>query len=151
MFPYVPLVLACVGNIFKILSCLYTRASWSFGSFHKAEKLCRRDTKVRMPERPEKVRWIQVTSFEFRSQTLSVYGGHHYQIRTCTCIPKYVWYLNVILISDDIINNKSWDRRWRLGRTIFRNGTREEEIHVSMCTIYMSRLIKSSGSNYFNY
>lgn len=38
MFPYVPLVLACVGNIFKILSCLYTRASWSFGSFHKAEK-----------------------------------------------------------------------------------------------------------------
>lgn len=105
------------------------------GRFTKRKKLCRRDTKVRMPERPEKVRWIQVTSFEFRSQTLSVYGGHHYQIRTCTCIPKYVWYLNVILISDDIINNKSWDRRWRLGRTISRNGMREEEIHVSMCTI----------------
>lgn len=120
----------------------------TFGSFHKAEKL---------PERHEgenagKTRDGAMNSghiVEFRSQTLSVYGGHHYQIRTC--IPKCVWYLSVILIYDDIINNKSWDRRWGLGRTISRNGMREEEIHVSMCTIYMSRLIKSSGSKYFNY
>lgn len=131
-------------TFFKIWSCMYTRTSWSSNcNFRVVSQSGKTAGETRRWECRKDPRRCD------ECQTLSVYGGHHYQIRTC--IPKCVWYLSVILIYDDIINNKSWDRRWGLGRTISRNGMREEEIHVSMCTIYMSRLIKSSGSKYFNY